>query len=79
MLRPLIIEFICAFYHVTSRGNERNVIFYSDEYVKKCQKMGSGLTIIHFELTSVVKCTMISAVGWATSFRCPTLLCGDAK
>ncbi len=31
MSRPLRIEFPGAFYHVTSRGNERKAIFYSDE------------------------------------------------
>jgi REP element-mobilizing transposase RayT len=31
MSRPLRIEFSGAFYHVTSRGNERKAIFYSDE------------------------------------------------
>jgi REP element-mobilizing transposase RayT len=30
MSRPLRIEFPGAFYHVTSRGNERKAIFYSD-------------------------------------------------
>jgi len=29
---PLRIEFPGAFYHVTSRGNERKAIFYSDGY-----------------------------------------------
>ena len=31
MARPLRLEFACALYHVTSRGNRREMIFESDD------------------------------------------------
>ena len=48
MARPLRIEYEGAFYHVTSRGNERGEIFFEKEDYEKfkdylkgaCEKFG---------------------------------------
>jgi hypothetical protein len=31
MFRPLRIEYPCAVYHITSRGNEKKAVFKSDQ------------------------------------------------
>ena len=65
MARPVRIEYEGAFYHVTSRGNERKKIFYSRQ---DCDKFKTYLSAAQDKHGYLLHCYVIMSDHYQAGF-----------